>query len=131
VKRVTIKRVYAPAGDDDGARILVDRLWPRGISHERARIDLWLKDIAPSNALRKRFHAKPEDWDAFCAAYAVELEGGLARAAALQLREYLAAGTVTLLYGARDERHNNAVALLGWLDKKKEFFFGKKEPKNI
>ncbi|AWM25984.1 uroporphyrin-III C-methyltransferase [Sinorhizobium fredii USDA 205] len=111
-----LKRVYEAPEASDGARILVDRLWPRGIAKEKARIDLWLKDIAPSDALRKRFHGKPEDWDAFREAYAEELEGEAAQAAVKELRERLGKGPVTLLYAARDESHNNAVALKRWLD---------------
>ena len=106
-----IKRIYAPAADDDGFRVLVDRLWPRGISKEKARIDLWMKDISPSDALRRQFHGNPDGWEAFLAAYADELEAEPARAAAAELRERLSAGTVTLLYAARDETHNNAEAL--------------------
>jgi uncharacterized protein YeaO (DUF488 family) len=114
---LVLKRVYDPPGTGDGTRILVDRLWPRGIARDKARIDLWLKNIAPSNALRKRFHAKPDDWDAFCAAYFAELEDAAARAAANDLRERLRKGPVTLLYAARDERRNNAVALKAWLER--------------
>jgi len=116
MKSPAIKRVYEPADAEDGARILVDRLWPRGIA--KARVDLWLRDIAPSDALRKRFHAKPEDWDAFCAAYFAELEGAAAQTAAADLFERLAQGPVTLLYAARDEQHNNAVALRTWLERR-------------
>src|SRR3979409_1936102 len=79
---LALKRVYEPPAAGDGTRILVDRLWPRGIARDKARIDLWLKDIAPSDALRKRFHGKPDDWDAFCAAYFAELENPPAEAAA-------------------------------------------------
>ncbi|WP_018236487.1 DUF488 domain-containing protein [Ensifer sp. BR816] len=111
-----LKRVYEAPEASDGTRILVDRLWPRGIAKDKAGIDLWLKDIAPSDALRKRFHGKPEDWEAFCAAYAEELEGEAARAAATELRVHLKKGAVTLLYAARDESHNNAVALKAWLE---------------
>lgn len=110
-----LKRVYEAPEASDGMRILVDRLWPRGIAREKAEIDLWLKDIAPSDALRKRFHGKPEDWAAFCAAYAEELEGEVAQAAVVELRGLMAGGPVTLLYAARDEAHNNAVALKAWL----------------
>ena len=112
-----LKRVYALPHRDDGMRILVDRLWPRGIAKTEARIDLWLKDIAPSSALRKRFHGKPEDWDAFCAAYFAELEGAAAQAAAKELLACLRQGPVTLIYAAKDERHNNAVALKMWLER--------------
>ncbi|MCA1494325.1 DUF488 domain-containing protein [Sinorhizobium alkalisoli] len=116
-----LKRVYEAPGPDDGTRILVDRLWPRGIAKEKARIDLWLKEIAPSDALRKRFHGKPDDWEAFCEAYAGELEGGAAQAAAAgELLDRLAQGPVTLLYAARDESRNNAVALKDWLERRGE-----------
>ncbi len=72
---LALKRVYEPPAPADGTRILVDRLWPRGIARDKARIELWLKDIAPSDALRRRFHARPADWETFVAAYAAELEG--------------------------------------------------------
>jgi len=110
-----LKRVYATPDPADGTRILVDRLWPRGLAKAKARIDLWLKDVAPSNTLRHRFHAKPEDWDLFRAAYAGELEAPEAQAALRSLREHMAGGRVTLLFAARDEEHNNAVALRDWL----------------
>jgi uncharacterized protein YeaO (DUF488 family) len=110
-----LKRVYAAADPQDGARVLVDRLWPRGLSKDAARIDLWLKDIAPSDALRKRFHGKPDDWEQFCATYASELQGAAAQAAVTTLLDTLRAGPVTLLYAARDEHRNNAVALRDWL----------------
>ncbi len=116
MKSLTIKRVYEPAAAGDGTRILVDRLWPRGIAKDKARIDLWLRDIAPSDALRKRFHGKPADWDEFRAAYSPELEGAEAQAAAKELFERMKKGPVTLLYAARDERHNNAAALKAWLE---------------
>ena len=77
---IKLKRVYEAPAASDGTRILVDRLWPRGIAKAKAKIDLWLKEIAPSNALRKRFHGHPEDWDAFRTAYAAELtQAGEAR----------------------------------------------------
>src|SRR5262245_61692522 len=113
-----LKRVYDEPGASDGTRILVDRLWPRGIAKARARIDLWLKDIAPSHELRKRFHGKPEDWDAFRAAYFAELEGDVAQAAAQELRALLRKGPVTLLYAAKDEQRNNAVVLKAWLQRR-------------
>jgi len=114
---LALKRVYEPPAAGDGTRILVDRLWPRGIARDKARIDLWLKDIAPSDALRRRFHGKPDDWDAFCAAYFAELEAAAAQAAVKDLLDRLSKGTVTLLYAARDERRNNAVALRAWLER--------------
>jgi uncharacterized protein YeaO (DUF488 family) len=114
---LALKRVYERPDAGDGTRILVDRLWPRGIAKDKARIDFWFKDIAPSDALRKRFHAKPDDWDAFCAAYDSELQGAAAQAAAKDLLDRLRKGPVTLLYAARDERRNNAVALRAWLER--------------
>jgi uncharacterized protein YeaO (DUF488 family) len=113
---LALKRVYEPPAPADGTRILVDRLWPRGIARDKARIDLWLKDIAPSDALRRRFHARPAEWQKFVAAYAAELEGAAAQAAAHELRDRLRRGPVTLLYAARDEHNNNAVALKAWLE---------------
>jgi uncharacterized protein YeaO (DUF488 family) len=113
-----IKRVYDPPAASDGTRILVDRLWPRGIAKDKAKVDLWLKDIAPSNALRKRFHGHPEDWGAFCAAYGAELEEPAAQTVAQELRSHMRKGPVTLLYAARDEQHNNAIALKAWLQRR-------------
>jgi uncharacterized protein YeaO (DUF488 family) len=110
---IKLKRIYEAPAAGDGTRILVDRLWPRGIAKDKAKIDLWLKDIAPSNVLRKRFHGHPEDWNAFRAAYAAELKQ--AGGAVQELRGHLRKGPVTLLYAARDEEHNNAVALKQWL----------------
>jgi len=112
-----IKRVYAPAAADDGLRVLVDRLWPRGIAKEKARIDLWLKDIAPSEALRRRFHGDPSKWQEFVAAYDGELRREPASTAVASLRGHLRRQPVTLLYAARDETHNNAVALKAWLER--------------
>lgn len=114
-----IKRVYDPPEAADGARILVDRLWPRGLSKDKVQIDLWLKDIAPSNALRKKFHGKPDDWAAFCRAYAAELKGDAAQAAVKTLQDHMRKGPVTLLYASRDEAHNNALALKDWLRREK------------
>jgi uncharacterized protein YeaO (DUF488 family) len=111
---LVVRRVYEAPSAADGTRILVDRLWPRGIA--KNKVDLWLKDIAPSDASRRRFHGKMDDWEAFRAAYFVELESAAAQAAARTVFECLARGTVTLLYAARDERRNNAVALRAWLE---------------
>jgi uncharacterized protein YeaO (DUF488 family) len=116
---IRLKRVYEPPAASDGMRILVDRLWPRGIAKDEAKIDLWLKDVAPSHDLRKRFHGKPADWDAFRAAYFAELESPEAQAAAQVLRGRLRKGPVTLLYAARDETRNNAVALREWLARRR------------
>src|SRR5262249_50153893 len=115
-----IKRVYEPAADEDGCRVLVDRLWPRGLSKDKAHVDLWLKDVAPSDELRKQLHSDPrppEDrWDDFVKAYDAELKAEAARAAAEELEALAKKGTVTLLYGAREETWNNAAALKAWLD---------------
>jgi uncharacterized protein YeaO (DUF488 family) len=114
-----VKRVYEAAADDDGLRVLVDRLWPRGIAKDKARIDQWLKDVAPSNALRRRFHGNPTLWDEFVAAYKRELAQEPALGAAETLRALGRKQPVTLLYAARDENHNNAVALKKLLERKK------------
>jgi uncharacterized protein YeaO (DUF488 family) len=110
---IRIKRVYAEPSEDDGRRILVDRLWPRGLTKERARVDLWLKEVAPSTELRKWYAHDPERWPEFKRRYAAELKaqpGPLA-----QLRQEASKGTTTLLYGARDEERNEAVVLLDLL----------------
>jgi uncharacterized protein YeaO (DUF488 family) len=111
MRSLKIKRIYAPPEPNDGFRVLVDRLWPRGVSKHKAQIDLWLKEIAPSDELRRRFHGSSAKWREFVAAYARELEDGPARGARQTLRERAARETVTLLYAARDETHNNAAAL--------------------
>ncbi len=112
-----IKRIYEPATAADGLRVLVDRLWPRGMSKEKARIDTWLKEIAPSETLRRRFHGHAESWADFKEAYRRELEQEPAKSAAAELREKAKHQPVTLLYAAHDESHNNAVALKDWLER--------------
>jgi uncharacterized protein YeaO (DUF488 family) len=114
---VRVKRIYEPAAADDGFRVLVDRLWPRGIAKAKAHIDEWLKDVAPSDALRHHFHDQPAKWAEFVAAYGRELEQEPAKSAAASLRERVRHQPVTLLYAARDESHNNAVALKDWLER--------------
>ena len=106
---VKLKRVYEPRSDDDGFRILVDRLWPRGVSKENAGVDLWLREIAPSTELRKWFGHDPDKWLEFRRRYFTELEakGDLVA----QVRDRAQVGVVTLLFGAKDEEHNQAVAL--------------------
>lgn len=109
-----IKRAYAPAEAADGYRILVDRLWPRGISKEKAKIDLWLKSVAPSNELRKWFGHDPERFAEFDRRYRAELaESGALDELRAVLREHPDA---TLLFAAHDEAHNNAVVLKELLD---------------
>jgi uncharacterized protein YeaO (DUF488 family) len=118
-RAVRIKRVYETAAEDDGLRVLVDRLWPRGLAKDKARVDEWLKDVAPSDALRKRFHGNPELWDEFIAAYGRELTREPATAALAYLQALVRKQPLTLLYAARDEIHNNAVALREFLERKK------------
>ena len=115
--RFRVKRIYEPAAADDGFRVLVDRLWPRGLAKAKARIDEWLKDIAPSDALRHAFHDQPAKWRHFVTAYGRELEQEPAKSAAVHLREHARREPVTLLYAARNESHNNAVALKEWLER--------------
>lgn len=112
---IGIKRVYEPPEEGDGTRILVDRLWPRGVSKEKARVDLWLKDIAPSTPLRKWFGHEPAKWEAFQNRYLGELKENMA--AVSLLKEQLKRGQVTLVYAARDEAHNAALVLLDALRK--------------
>ena len=117
-QNLRIKRVYEPPDAADGFRVLVDRLWPRGLSRERAKIDLWLKEVAPSDSLRRRFHGDPSAWGAFKTAYYAELEQASAQSAVRELLDRLNHGPVTLLFAARDQRHNNAVALKERLDER-------------
>lgn len=106
------RRAYAPAKADDGRRFLVDRLWPRGVSHERLQAQ-WLKDVAPSNELRQWFDHRADRWEQFRQRYWRELAAQPQLLA--PLRDALAAGPVTLVYGARDTEHNQAVALRDYL----------------
>jgi uncharacterized protein YeaO (DUF488 family) len=107
--KVKIKRVYEQPDHEDGTRILVDRLWPRGLTKERARVDIWLKEIAPSTELRKWFSHDPQKWGEFGERYRRELK--LHAEQFSQLQQEAAGGPITLLYGAKDERHNEAVIL--------------------
>lgn len=116
---VRLKRIYEPAAKGDGFRVLVDRLWPRGVAKDKARIDLWLKDVAPSDTLRHMVHDDPSKWDDFVAAYGRELKQEPAKSALAELHEKIKKRPVTLLYAARDEAHNNAVALKRLLEKTK------------
>ena|ERR1700753_326321 len=113
---VKIKRIYNPAEETDGFRVLVDRLWPRGISKENAKLDLWLKEIAPSTELRQWYHSSedPHKWDEFKARYLDELE---TNAAVGQLRDIVNNNEVTtLLYSVSDEIHNHAALLKGYVE---------------
>lgn len=119
-----VKRIHEPATPEDGARFLVDRLWPRGVSKEKAALGAWLKAISPSEALRKTYHGETADsdeaWLAFRIDYAAELDAASPEAteALATLEAALAAGPVTLLYAARNEERNNAVALKAYLEQR-------------
>lgn len=106
---IRLKRVYERAAKEDGTRILVDRLWPRGLTKQEANVDLWLKDLAPSTELRKWFHHDPEKWNEFKKRYLLELKSKKEQIEVLK-RE-LKNGNVTLIYGAKDEEHNGALVL--------------------
>ena len=110
-----IKRVYENPKQDDGKRILVDRLWPRGLTKEKASIDLWLKDIAPTTELRKWFGHDPKKWKKFQERYHQELNNNKEQVSILY--EQLKKGVVTLVYGAKDEEHNEALVLKEWLNR--------------
>ena len=112
-ERIRIKRIYRAARVSDGKRVLVDRLWPRGVARDRARLFDWYKDIAPSDALRHWFHANPGQWQEFSTRYCAELatRGDLVRALAGYARD----DVVTLLYASKDEDHNNAIVLRDYL----------------
>lgn len=110
---VRIKRAYEPPSPRDGTRVLVDRLWPRGVKKANARISQWMKAIAPSNELRKWFGHDPARWDEFRRRYKAELTQK--RELVGQLRDLARQGPLTLVYAARDEVHNQAVVLREWL----------------
>jgi uncharacterized protein YeaO (DUF488 family) len=112
---ILTKRAYDPPEKKDGARFLVDRLWPRGIKKEDLKIEDWLKEIAPSHELRKQYKHDPEHWSEFKKKYFSELKEHKDEIA--RLKERAKDGTVTLVYAARDTEHNNAEALLEYLEK--------------
>lgn len=119
---IGVKRAYEPAAASDGLRVLVDRLWPRGLSKEAAKIDAWVREAAPSQELRKWFGHEPTKWAQFKARYFAELDAQ--PAAMAELWEHMRKGRVTLVFAARDERFNNAVALKEYLQSR-----GKKKQK--
>jgi uncharacterized protein YeaO (DUF488 family) len=117
VKGIAVKRIYAKAVHADGTRVLVDRLWPRGLSKQRAAVDAWLRDLAPSDGLRQWFHTRPAGWPAFRKSYLKELARPEASEALGRL--YGLAGQrkrLTLLFASKDEQHNNAVVLKDLLE---------------
>lgn len=114
---IKTKRVYEKTAKEDGWRVLVDRLWPRGMKKEAAHIDLWMKEVAPSDALRKWFGHEPEKWPEFQKRYRAELAKKQELVAQLKKMAHEHT-TLTLVYGAKDEQHNQAVALAELLKKK-------------
>ncbi|EKF84987.1 hypothetical protein A994_11337 [Methanobacterium formicicum DSM 3637] len=118
-KMIQIKRAYQEAGEKDGYRILIDRLWPRGVSKEKLKIDQWIKEIAPSDELRKSFGHDPDKWETFQTGYRRELEDKSELINMIKkLEEKM--DTITLIYAAKDEKHNNAVVLLELLNKRED-----------
>ncbi|MBO0733305.1 MAG: DUF488 domain-containing protein [Methylocapsa sp.] len=113
MKEIRIKRVYEPPARSDGKRILIDRIWPRGMKREDAHVDAWIKDIAPSSALRRWFGHDPEKWAEFRRRYLAELRQNPAVGELQELAQERK--TVTLLFGAKDSLHNNAVVLRDFL----------------
>lgn len=112
---VVVKRVYEPAVPGDGTRFLVERLWPRGMKKESLKMDGWLKDVAPSDGLRRWFGHDPAKWNEFCRRYWAELDAR--KEAWRSILEAARRGSVTLLYSARDTEHNSALALKAYLKK--------------
>ncbi|MEM4311656.1 MAG: DUF488 domain-containing protein [Nitrososphaerales archaeon] len=114
---IKIKRVYDEPMEEDGIRILVDRIWPRGVSKSSARIDLWLKDIAPSHELRRWFNHDPNKWIEFRQRYFNELDSKRELVELIIAKCKGSGKNLTLLYGARDKEHNNAVVLKEYIDR--------------
>jgi uncharacterized protein YeaO (DUF488 family) len=112
---IKLKRAYEKPARDDGERILVERLWPRGLTKPQAKVDLWLKDVAPSTELRKWFGHDPDRWDEFRRRYQKELRSK--EDLIKLLKRKAKAGTITLIYAARDEEHNGALVLKQFLQK--------------
>jgi uncharacterized protein YeaO (DUF488 family) len=118
---VAIKRVYEPVSRSDGSRILVDRLWPRGLTKDRAAIDEWLRDLAPSNELRQWYHARPDQWEVFRKKYLRELSRPECQESLQQLYEFARKKKrLTLLFASKVETRNNATVLKELLDGKKK-----------
>lgn len=115
--RLRVRRVYDAPARDDGRRILVDRLWPRGLTKERAAVDFWARDVAPSDALRRWYRHDAAKWDEFRRRYAAELDADAGAVAAL--RREIGAGPATLLFGTKETALNNAVALKEYLESRR------------
>jgi uncharacterized protein YeaO (DUF488 family) len=114
--RIELKRAYEPPAPGDGRRVLVDRIWPRGVARDDLRLEAWLKELAPSPGLRKWFGHDPSKWREFKERYARELDQH--PEALAQLLEMAKAGRITLVFGAKDTEHNNAVALKEYLERR-------------
>jgi uncharacterized protein YeaO (DUF488 family) len=112
---IQLKRIYEAPSKSDGTRILVDRLWPRGLTKEKARVDLWLKEVAPSDELRTWFAHDPAKWPEFKARYKAELKHNASQLALL--KQAVVRGPATLLYGAKDSEHNEAIVLQDLLNR--------------
>jgi uncharacterized protein YeaO (DUF488 family) len=125
---IKVKRVYEPRHPDDGSRFLVERLWPRGIKKADLQMEAWLKDVAPSDGLRRWFGHDPAKWRKFQRRYFAELK---MKDASRLIRAAARHGNVTLLYSARDEEHNNALALKAYLEKQREVPRSSKEDGDI
>ncbi|MFI5269364.1 MAG: DUF488 domain-containing protein [Chloroflexota bacterium] len=108
---IRLKRVYDPPSADDGRRVLVDRVWPRGLSKAEARVDEWLRELGPSTELRKWFGHEPSRWDEVRARYQEELKAPVQRQRLQHVRELASSETVSILYGAKDREHNQAVVI--------------------
>jgi uncharacterized protein YeaO (DUF488 family) len=124
---IRVERIYDnPKGNNDGFRILVDRLWPRGLSKDKVRFDLWQKEIAPSNSLRKWFGHDQKKWNEFKRRYFKELDGKkeLVNVILSKVKEESSTTTITLLYGTKEERFNNAAALKEYLEEKAKEYPG-------
>jgi uncharacterized protein YeaO (DUF488 family) len=115
---IAIKRAYDPPSRADGTRILVDRLWPRAIKKEKAQVEKWMRDLGPTNELRQFFGHDPARWQEFRKRYLVELKRPEAKALLAELEKVAGKGTLTLVYSAKDEEHNQAVVLKELLDRK-------------
>ena len=113
---IKLKRIYEPPSDEDGVRILVERLWPRGISKEKAKVDEWMKEIAPSQELRQWFKHDPAKWEDFQKLYRKELDQN--QELVKELKRRAKGKTVTFVYAARDEEHNSALLLKKYLSKR-------------
>jgi uncharacterized protein YeaO (DUF488 family) len=117
MREIRLKRAYEKPASDDGFRVLVERLWPRGLTKERAAVDLWMKDIAPSPELRRWYDHDPSKWDEFQKRYLAELRQNAEMLE--QLREKCRGKPVTFVYAARDEAHNSALILKNYLERRK------------